>query len=167
MKISLPDVSWLLARECCRILEGHGRCLEDQRRRLIGTAGEVAASIFLTGTDDAFRSTFRERLSVDKGYETPDLEAFPDLEVKTVPHHLERPHFAIAAAGQRDPKVCDYLVLRCCDVNATAFEVLGWMPKGLIEQTFDACGGRFPSGSPRLPVDCLFPAISCPWRLVA
>lgn len=164
MKVCLYPPSWELAIECCRRLHGHGRVLEDFKRLLVGTAGEVAASVFLTGCDTAFRETYAERLRVNKGHETPDLERFPFLEIKTIPHGIPNPHFAIAPAGVRSIKITDYLVLQADDETAMSFEVLGWMPASHVCKLHKNVGGWFPSGSPMLPTECLFPAVSCPWR---
>jgi len=127
--------------------------------RTMGFGGEAAASIYLTGSADAF---LRKCEQINPKTETPDLPDFPDLEVKTVPN-IHSPHFAIGDGYSRDVKVADYLVLRC--LAPTSFKVEGWLPSEEIEGAWKRYGEiRFPSGSPIIPCSMLRPEAFCPWR---
>ena len=127
--------------------------------RTMGFLGEAAASIFLTGSDEAFLETWRQM--VDQP-DKPDLDRFPDIEIKTVPD-IKSPHFAIGNGFTKTVKETNYLVFR--KIRIDRIKVEGWLPAEEIQIAYDSSTGRrFPSGTPILPTWMLHPSESCPWR---
>ena len=132
---------------------------KDHSSRAMGFLGEAAASIFLAGTDEPFRETWRRMIDLP---DKPDLDQFPDIEIKTVPN-LKNPHFAIGNGRRPEIKVTNYLVFR--KLTAREIEVEGWLPSDQIIDCWERSHRyRFPSGTPILPCLWLRAPESCPWR---
>ena len=159
--IELDEDLYLAVAEATKVSREFFRppvdCSTD--KRYMGFAGEAAASIFLTGSDAAFRKTWQ---TLDETPDTPDLLDFPEIEVKTV-LDLERPHFAIGNGFSQEVKATNYLVIR--QLAIVRFQVEGWLPADQVTPLWKAAGEpRFPSGTPILPCSVLRSSMSCPWR---
>tara|TARA_R100001086_G_scaffold169725_1_gene92488 strand:+ start:4247 stop:4747 length:501 start_codon:yes stop_codon:yes gene_type:complete len=132
---------------------------KDHTSRAMGFLGEAAAAIFLSGSDEPFRETWRRM--VDQP-DKPDLDRYPDIEIKTVPD-MRRPHFAIGNGRRPEVKVTNYLVFR--KISPRQIQVEGWLGKDDVMDSWKRSHQyRFPSGTPILPCSWLRSPESCPWR---
>jgi len=134
----------------------------DAGKRMKGLLGELAASLYLFHSDVPWLEA-RERQG--RGEQTPDLWPYEGLEVKTltVPTHELAPVRHVVGYS-RD---VDTIYLRFIgedEEDAPSFEVLGWISARAALATWSIAETRFPNGWECIPVGCLAPAETCPWR---
>lgn len=134
----------------------------DPARRKIGLLGELAASLYLFGSDVPWLLA-RERQA--GGQPTCDLYPYHGLEVKTLacPTHVWLP---VSAAFRGDEDLFFVRYLGPDTDDAPAFELLGWLTAHAARTIWSIGKDTFTNGVQRIPVGCQSPPDSCPWRFI-
>jgi hypothetical protein len=133
----------------------------DPGRRTLGLLGELAASLYLFGSDAPFYNA-RELQAAHKP--TPDLYPYDGIEIKT----LCRPTHALAPIEHVFESEDDTLYVRYAGADQNdgpAFEMLGWITADAARCIWQQTQNSFTDGWRCIPVGCLTPAYTCPWRL--
>ena len=160
--ISLDPDQWSAAVDRPLLHEGMASMIEPRReRRVIGFAGEIAACIYLTGSDSLWYDT-QDRWD-QTGIEQSDLWAFPTLEIKTLTDvaytrmPLNTPYETIPRPG------VDFFATRYA--GGRLFEMLGWISNRASVAIWSMNLQRFRTGAPCINVDVLSPPSTCPWKV--
>ena len=155
-----PD-QWAAAADRPLLREDVSSMIEARRdRRTIGFAGEIAACIYLTGSDVMWLETQHRWRTT--GIEQSDLWAFPTLEMKTLTD-VSYTRMPLATPYEKIPRPCvDFFATRY--VGGSMFEMLGWITNRASVAIWSMDLKRFPTGTPCINVDVLSPASTCPWR---
>jgi hypothetical protein len=141
----------------------HASASGDPGRRTMGLLGELAASLYLFASHVPFYEA-RERQA--KHLPTPDLYPYDGLEIKTLtkPSHVLAP---VDHVFNLDEPV-DTLYVRYAGTDqpdTSAFDMIGWITAEAARCIWNESQRTFTDGWRCIPVGCLTPADTCPWRL--
>ena len=135
----------------------------DPGRRTLGLLGELAASLYLFHSDVPWLEA-RERQAMK--WRTPDLFPYDGLEIKT----LTKPSHALAPVNHAFDVEVDTLWVQFTgtdEPDAPAFDIVGWLSARQARAIWNESQRTFTDGWRCIPVECLSPAETCPWRLEA
>jgi len=127
-------------------------------RRDCGLFGELAASLYLFHNADPW---FQARNRQYEKRATPDLYPYSGLEIKTLcdPGHKRAPVEHVFRSN------VDTFYVR--SVAENTFEMIGWLPAAQSRAIWQLGKTSFTDGWRFIPVECLSPAETCPWRVEA
>jgi len=128
----------------------------DSARRDCGLLGELAASLYLFHNADPW---FQARNRQYEKRSTPDLYPYTGLEIKTLcdPSHRRAP---VDHMFRND---VDTFYVRFSEDNT--FEMIGWLRAAQAQAIWQLGQTTFTDGWRFIPVECLSPAETCPWRV--
>jgi hypothetical protein len=135
----------------------------DPGRRTLGLLGELAASLYLFHSDVPWLEA-RERQAMNTP--TPDLYPYDGLEIKT----LTKPSHALAPVNHAFDVEVDTLWVQFTgtdEPDAPSFDIVGWLTASQARAIWNESQRTFTDGWRCIPVECLSPAHTCPWRLEA